>query len=239
MAASFLASGPLGIASVRRLRRPATLGSPTRWPLLFLLFFDRLVGRAAIDPGFGDLVVAEPEHNVRPRNITCFTCWVLTIVNDKVKYILQSTIALRGFKFMAVTNREYHVCPYLFYSDAPAALEFLCKAFGFEERFRHPMPDGRIGYAELTGPGGDVMLSSVFPEGGFASPLDLPALHSIVHCSVDDADAHCERAKAAGATITSEPSDAYGLRMYRATDPEGHRWIFAGPIRKSAKKRKA
>ena len=41
------------------------------------------------------------------------------------------------------------VIPYLLYADAPAALEFLGKAFGFEERFRMPMPDGKLGHAEV------------------------------------------------------------------------------------------
>jgi PhnB protein len=134
-----------------------------------------------------------------------------------------------------MSKNEAHVVPYLCYADAPAAIDFLCKAFGFEEQFRYPMPDGRIGHAELTCPSGGVMLASVWPEGGFASPLDLPAIHCMIHCSVDNTDAHYERAKAAGATITAEPSDQHGHRMYRATDPEGHRWIFAGPIRKPRK----
>jgi uncharacterized glyoxalase superfamily protein PhnB len=43
---------------------------------------------------------------------------------------------------------------------------------------------------------------------------------------VDDLHAHYRRAKAAGATILSEPQDdPPGLR-YRAEDLEGHRWFF-------------
>ena len=38
------------------------------------------------------------------------------------------------------------VIPYLAYADAPAAIDFLCRAFGFEERFRVPMPDGRVAH---------------------------------------------------------------------------------------------
>ena len=115
--------------------------------------------------------------------------------------------------------------PYLAYADAPGALEFLTRAFGFEEKFRFPMPDGRIGHAELT-LGGEVvlMLASVYSEMGFASPADLPAVPSQIFCYVDDVDAHHERARAAGATIAAEPKDEpHGDRMYRAVDPEGHR----------------
>ena len=123
--------------------------------------------------------------------------------------------------------------PYLAYADAPAALEFLSKAFGFEEEFRMPMPDGRIGHAQL-GLGGQVvlMLASVYPEMGFISPRDLPGLPCQVLCYVDDVDAHFQQARAAGATIIAEPQDQpHGDRMYRAVDPEGHRWMFATHLR--------
>ena len=118
------------------------------------------------------------------------------------------------------------IIPYLAYRDAPVAIDFLCKAFGFTERFRYPMPDGRIGHAELGFQDNIVMLASTY-EGFGQSPLDLPAVHGQVYCYVDDADAHFARAKAGGATITAEPANEHGNRMYRAMDPEGHRWIFA------------
>lgn len=121
--------------------------------------------------------------------------------------------------------------PYLAYADAPAAIDFLCDAFGFAERFRHPMPDGRLGHAELELEGGVVMLASVFPEMGFSSPRDLEGIHTQVYWHVEDVDAHFERAKAAGAVIAAEPIDeGHGARIYRAVDPEGHRWIFATPV---------
>jgi uncharacterized glyoxalase superfamily protein PhnB len=122
------------------------------------------------------------------------------------------------------------IIPYLAYRDAPAAIEFLKRAFGFEERFRYPMEDGRIGHAELTyGGDGVLMLASVY-EGFGASPLDRPATSAQIYCVVDDADAHFARAKAAGATLLAEPADQHGMRMYRAFDLEGHRWIFAQPL---------
>jgi PhnB protein len=126
---------------------------------------------------------------------------------------------------------QQRIIPYLAYRDAPAALEFLDKAFGFRERFRYPMPDGKIGHAEMAFAGNVVMLASVWEEGGMASPRELPAVHGQVFCWVDDVDAHHARARAAGATIVAEPADQpYGERTYRALDPEGHRWIFASPL---------
>jgi uncharacterized glyoxalase superfamily protein PhnB len=120
------------------------------------------------------------------------------------------------------------IIPYLSYADAPAAIGFLCKAFGFEERFRYPMPDGRIGHAELGYQDNVVMLASAY-EGFGESPLRLPAVHAQVYCFVDDVDSHCARARECGATVVGEPKNEHGTRFYRAVDPEGHRWIFAMP----------
>jgi uncharacterized glyoxalase superfamily protein PhnB len=54
----------------------------------------------------------------------------------------------------------------------------------------------------------------------------------LVHAYVDDVDAHCARARAAGAKIEREPADQeYGDRNYGAIDPEGHRWFFAQKLR--------
>jgi len=129
-------------------------------------------------------------------------------------------------------HRAQRISPYLAYDDAPGAIEFLCKAFGFEERSRHAMPDGRVGHAELVYRDNVLFLASTYQELGFASPLELPAVHSQIHCYVDDVDAHFQQARAAGATITVEPVDEdYGDRIYRAVDPEGHRWIFAQQLR--------
>ena len=125
-----------------------------------------------------------------------------------------------------------HVAPYLSYSDAPAAIDFLCRAFGFEERFRVPMPDGAIGHAELGLGQSVLMLATAWEAAGMKSPRELPALHGQVHCFVDDVDAHYLRARDAGATIASQPEDQFhGARMYRAVDLEGHRFMFATQMR--------
>jgi uncharacterized glyoxalase superfamily protein PhnB len=121
------------------------------------------------------------------------------------------------------------IVPYLAYADAPGAIEFLCRAFGFEERFRMPMPDGTIGHAEIALAGHVVMLASASALMGFLSPRDLPGIHSQLFVEVGEVDAHYERARAAGATIATAPTDQHGMRMYRAMDLEGHRWIFTGP----------
>jgi PhnB protein len=124
------------------------------------------------------------------------------------------------------------VIPYLSYGDAPAAIDFLERAFGFRRRFVMPMPDGRIGHAELELGGHALLLASAYEEMGMAPPQALPAVHGQVMVFVDDVDAHHARALEAGATTATEPEDQpHGARQYRAVDPEGHRWIFAQQIR--------
>lgn len=124
------------------------------------------------------------------------------------------------------------IVPYLTYNDAPAAIDFLCEAFGFEEIYRFPMEDGRLGHAEVKYEDNVLMLASTFPGMGIASPMDLDAVPQMVHVWVDDVDAHHERAKAAGATIAMPPADQFhGSRMYRALDLEGHRWVFAKVVK--------
>jgi PhnB protein len=123
------------------------------------------------------------------------------------------------------------IIPYLGYRDCPRALGFLRDAFGFEERFRMPMPDGRIGHAEMVLGDNVIMLASAWVEAGQLSPLDLGGVHTVIYCYVDDVDAHYRKARTAGAVVVAEPEDQFhGARSYRATDPEGHRWIFATQI---------
>jgi PhnB protein len=90
------------------------------------------------------------------------------------------------------------------------------------------MPDGRIGHAEVELDGQTLMLASVYPEIGLATPMKLDGVHCQVYCYVDEVDEHFSRARAAGAIIVNEPENQdHGARSYRAMDPEGHRWIFA------------
>ncbi|MGH8928540.1 MAG: VOC family protein [Acidimicrobiia bacterium] len=124
------------------------------------------------------------------------------------------------------------IMPMLDYADAPSAIEFLQNAFGFQETMRMDGEDGSIGHCEMSLDGATFSLSTVWRDGGFATPHELGGVHSQIWCEVDDVDAHYRRARAAGAVVLGEPVDQdYGYRTYRAIDPEGHRWYFAGPLR--------
>jgi uncharacterized glyoxalase superfamily protein PhnB len=114
------------------------------------------------------------------------------------------------------------VIPVLTYPDVPSAVEFLSRAFGFVERLR--IGDHRV--QMLVGSGAIVVAA------GPPSPAraEAPATHSVM-IRVADAHAHCERARSAGATIISPPTDfPYGERQYSAVDPTGHRWTFTQTI---------
>lgn len=123
------------------------------------------------------------------------------------------------------------VMPMLDYEDAVAAVDFLRRAFGFEETMRLDGDNGSIAHAELALDGASISLSTVWRDGGFSTPHELGGVHSQVWCEVDDVDAHYQRARTAGAVVLNEPvNQDYGYRTYRAIDPEGHRWYFAGPV---------
>lgn len=129
--------------------------------------------------------------------------------------------------------------PMLSYEDVAAAVEWLTDAFGFQEvgGERYTDDDGRVTHAELELDGAVLYLG--WPGDGYMSPAhhaqvceharrwsDVPYIVNGVHISVDDVDAHCVRARAAGATILREPkTEPYG-RLYNAADLEGHRWMF-------------
>ena len=122
------------------------------------------------------------------------------------------------------------VTPYLYYRDVAGALRFLSEAFGFREKLRMPDKDGDIAHAEMTFADGLVMMGC--PSKDYRNPKGLGQTTQSLYIYVDDVDAHCARAKQAGAKIIDEPADQfYGDRRYGAEDPEGHHWFFATHVR--------
>jgi uncharacterized glyoxalase superfamily protein PhnB len=115
------------------------------------------------------------------------------------------------------------IVPILVYRDVPKAIDWLCGAFGFTERLRTvPEPDGTIHHAQLAVGQGALILTGQ-PAGG-------PGPGSL-YVPVEDADAHCERARRFGARILSPPNTcAFGERQYSVEDPEGYRWTFSQSV---------
>jgi uncharacterized glyoxalase superfamily protein PhnB len=122
-------------------------------------------------------------------------------------------------------DRAPNVFPVLQYRDAPAALEWLSEAFGFQKIFATPGPDGTIVHAEMSFGSGVIMLGSAGED--LERPDDWRAAPQSVYVAVEEVDAHHDRAKAAGAEITRELENLdYGSREYSARDLEGHHWHF-------------
>ncbi|MFJ9903756.1 VOC family protein [Streptomyces sp. NPDC101152] len=113
------------------------------------------------------------------------------------------------------------VIPVLIYPDVRAAVAWLGEAFGFTERVRI----GEDHRSQLTVGDGAVIIGDVRQDRRPPRPGEVT--HSVM-VRVEDARAHCERARAHGARILAEPTDfPYGERQYTAEDPAGHHWTFS------------
>jgi uncharacterized glyoxalase superfamily protein PhnB len=125
------------------------------------------------------------------------------------------------------------IVPYLLYKDCDAALDWLARAFGFDEVLRYSGPEGYVNHAEMKL--GEERIFMGDPGEHYRNPRELGQDTVGLYVYVDDVDAHFERAKAAGAEIIRPPEDQeYGDRRYDVADPEGHRWYFASHIREAA-----
>ena len=129
------------------------------------------------------------------------------------------------------TNTRATLIPCLRYRDASAAIEWLCKAFGFEKMLVVPEGKDRIAHAQLSFGNGMIMLGSL-SDNAYGRLLTQPheiggAQTQTVYAIVTDPDAVCARAKAAGAEIVIDIKDEdYGGRGFTCRDPEGHIWTF-------------
>jgi uncharacterized glyoxalase superfamily protein PhnB len=113
------------------------------------------------------------------------------------------------------------VVPVLTYPDVRQAVAWLSAAFGFAERVRI----GEDHRSQLRVGDGAVIVADV--RGERRPPRRGEVAHSVL-VRVQDARAHCDRARAHGARIVLEPTDfEYGERQYGAEDPFGHQWTFS------------
>lgn len=128
------------------------------------------------------------------------------------------------------------VVPMLAYADGPAAIEWLCRVFGFVEQ-RRIEDAGRVSHAELDTGHGIVMLAT--PSPAYEGPsrhrahcaradawLSVPWVVDGVLVHVDGVGPHFERVRRAGASMLSPLEDGPPGRRYRVEDLEGHRWMF-------------
>jgi uncharacterized glyoxalase superfamily protein PhnB len=121
----------------------------------------------------------------------------------------------------------------LVYRDPKAAIDWLGKAFDLELTMAIEGPGSQCHYEMAYQGHGRLVIGSEWNEWMRSPASGDGRVTSAVSVAVpDDIDAHCERARAAGARISAEPSDQfYGDRTYRCIDPEGHHWTFAMHVR--------
>lgn len=118
-----------------------------------------------------------------------------------------------------------NIFPAFRYQNAPAAMLWLEKAFGFQKEVEIPAPDGRIAHAQLNLGQGAVLLGSAHEEPGKENPWSQEKFGVYVY--VEQIDQHCARTKAAGAEIVRDLQDTpYGSREYSVRDLEGFLWSF-------------
>jgi len=137
---------------------------------------------------------------------------------------------------MTDADRPKGLSSAVFYRDAKAAYRWLEEAFGFEPLMVLLDGDGNLGHSEMTFGDSIVMVGNEWSDD-HKSPMSLSGKNTqTVHVQLgegENIDAHCERARKAGAVILQEPElQFYGHRTYRAKDPEGHMWTFAVTVRK-------
>jgi uncharacterized glyoxalase superfamily protein PhnB len=130
------------------------------------------------------------------------------------------THAIGGGSLGCMTVATQSIFSTFRYRDAPAAIDFLERAFGFERGDVHKGPDGTVQHAELHFAGEWIMLGTARDDAFASGP-------TTTYLVVDDPDAHYEQAVAAGAEIVRELNDTdYGSRDFAARDPEGNVWSF-------------
>src|SRR5262245_9476056 len=97
----------------------------------------------------------------------------------------------------------------VFYEDARGAIDWLCRVFDFELRLLVETGDGGVAHSELVYGDGVISVAQAGPRG--ISPKAAGGYTQALCVYVDDVEAHCAKARAAGATITTEPKTSdYG-----------------------------
>jgi uncharacterized glyoxalase superfamily protein PhnB len=122
--------------------------------------------------------------------------------------------------------------PSVIYQDPKAAIAWLGTAFGFDVAILIEGDDGHFIHCQMRYGEHLISVGQEWDEA-FKSPLKLGGKNTqLTSLSIDtDIDAHCERARAAGAVIVSPPQDQfYGDRTYRCLDPEGHHWSISQAV---------
>ncbi len=113
--------------------------------------------------------------------------------------------------------------PSLVVNNSKEAIEFYKKAFGANEIYQFPAPDGKIMHAMIQIGDSFIMMSDEFPAMGCSSPSTIGGSPVSLYLYVEDADKIFNQAVEAGAKVTMPIMDAFwGDRFGSVIDPFGH-----------------
>ena len=134
-------------------------------------------------------------------------------------------------------SNSMDVIPMLTYENGTAAMDWLARAFGFQEVTRWLDEQGRLSHGEMLAGNGRIMLAS--PTPAYESPKrhrehcpaaqawsQAPWVINGLLVYVDNVEAHQQRAIAAGAIPLGKMEDGFPGKRYRVEDIEGQRWMF-------------
>lgn len=135
----------------------------------------------------------------------------------------------------------------VYYEKPLEAIDWLCKAFGFEVQLKIVGDDGSLHHSELVYGDGMIMVGDPARKRDDAATQKYPHRRAPTQIGgvntqnmmvfVDDVEAHCRQAREAGAVIVTEPvtndygDDYWTDRTYEARDVGGHHWWFVQRLR--------
>ena len=131
-----------------------------------------------------------------------------------------------------------NVIPMLSYENGVSSLEWLKKAFGFEENMEMRfVEEGLLTHSELKAGESTIMIATPSPDYESINNqrkrdkqmdkwLSVPWVVNGLLVYVENVEEHFKNAKENGAEILSEIENGFPGKRYRCADIEGHRWMF-------------
>ncbi len=135
-------------------------------------------------------------------------------------------------KVKPIPDGARSLMPHIVCAGAAEAIRFYVEAFGAQEQFRLPDPEGKLAHACVRIGDSELMLVDEYVERGVLGPRSIGGSPVTIHHFVEDVDAVVARAARAGAKVTLPPTDMFwGDRYAQLEDPFGHHWSVATHVR--------
>lgn len=122
----------------------------------------------------------------------------------------------------------HSVTPMFMFKDARKAIEFYKNAFGAQERFAMPGPDGKgVMHAEVQVGDSIIMMGDEHPQEACKSAESMGGSPISFFIYVENVDSAFRRAVEAGATVKMEVQEMFwGDRCGSVQDPFGYNWMI-------------